>query len=76
MSMAVIFHPQMALNVLTNHFVNFWWRINIINMSASSERNPSSFSGVDDQGPLSEMGDGDSDDGEDIFICNVSDNET
>ncbi|XP_062327529.1 sorting nexin-1-like isoform X2 [Osmerus eperlanus] len=39
-------------------------------MSASSERNPPSFSGVDDQGPLSEMGDGDSDDGEDIFIGN------
>ena len=43
-------------------------------MSANSERNPPSFSGVDDQGSLSEMGDGDSDDGEDIFIGNVSAN--
>lgn len=41
-------------------------------MAANTERNPPPFLGSEDQDPLSEMGDGDSDDGQDIFLGNVS----
>uniref|UniRef100_A0A6Q2X5M2 Sorting nexin-1 n=1 Tax=Esox lucius TaxID=8010 RepID=A0A6Q2X5M2_ESOLU len=39
-------------------------------MAANSQRNPPPFPGSEDQDPLSEMADGDSDEGEDIFVGN------
>lgn len=42
------------------------------NMSASSDRNPPPFPAAEEPEPgLSDMADGDSDEGEDIFVSNV-----
>ncbi|KAL1007688.1 hypothetical protein UPYG_G00090250 [Umbra pygmaea] len=42
--------------------------IHVTDMAASSQRNPPPLPGSEDQDPLSEMADGDSDEGEDIFV--------